>query len=188
MIEVNVELVREFLELHDFIVYPLKKTARWSKEKERVDLLFINPRPLKSSPPFLLQGNSLNGLRKGIVKILGWHTEVFTPSLLQRSKEILQFAEEESKDSSKKFFPSSDFSRILVLSRLTRTPSLRKEAVRFLKEKGIDHILEFETILWYLIEKVEKNRNYYSDILEILRILKQYRMLKKKQLEFFNRE
>ncbi|HEX68057.1 MAG TPA: hypothetical protein ENG13_03215 [bacterium] len=55
---------------------------------------------------------------------------------------------------------------------------------RILKKQGIDHVLTFDYILWAIIEKLEKNENYSSSLLEILRVLKAYNMIKNPQLEF----
>ncbi len=53
-------------------------------------------------------------------------------------------------------------------------------------EKRLDHILEFSSILEYLIRKVRPNKNYPNcDLLQLLRLLKRYRLLKDPQLELF---
>jgi hypothetical protein len=55
-----------------------------------------------------------------------------------------------------------------------------------LKERGVDGIISFRTILQELIGRIEINRNYRkSDTLQIMRILKNYDLLKEPQLDLF---
>ena len=53
-----------------------------------------------------------------------------------------------------------------------------------LKERGVDAIISFRSMLLDLIEKTEINRNYgKSDTLQVIRILKNYDLLKDAQME-----
>jgi hypothetical protein len=53
-----------------------------------------------------------------------------------------------------------------------------------LKERGVDAIISFRTMLLDIIDRVEVNRNYRkSDTLQLLRILKTYDLLKDPQLD-----
>ena len=53
-----------------------------------------------------------------------------------------------------------------------------------LKEKGVDGILSFRSMLLDLIEKIDSNRNYgKSDTLQVIRVLKNYDLLKDAQLD-----
>jgi hypothetical protein len=53
-----------------------------------------------------------------------------------------------------------------------------------LREGGIDHVIEFPTILGFLISYVEVNCNYVeSEFLQLLRLLKRYDLVKGLQLE-----
>ena len=54
-----------------------------------------------------------------------------------------------------------------------------------LKERGVDAIISFRTMLLDIIDRTEINRNYRkSDTLQLLRILKTYDLLKEPQLDF----
>jgi hypothetical protein len=54
-----------------------------------------------------------------------------------------------------------------------------------LKERGVDAIISFRTMLLDIIDRIEINRNYRkSDTLQLLRILKTYDFLKEPQLDF----
>jgi len=56
--------------------------------------------------------------------------------------------------------------------------------VQVLKERGVDAIISFRSMLLDLIDKIEINRNYRkSDTLQVMRILKNYDLLKEAQLD-----
>jgi hypothetical protein len=56
-----------------------------------------------------------------------------------------------------------------------------------LKERGVDAIISFRTMLLDIIDRVEINRNYRkSDTLQLLRILKTYDFLKDPQLDLLS--
>jgi len=44
-----------------------------------------------------------------------------------------------------------------------------------LSQNGIDHIIEFETIINDIYKKVKENKNYNSEILQTMRLLKIYK-------------
>ena len=58
-----------------------------------------------------------------------------------------------------------------------------------LKERGVDGIISFRAMLLDLIDKVEVNRNYRkSDTLQVIRILKNYELLRDGQLDLLTGE
>jgi hypothetical protein len=58
--------------------------------------------------------------------------------------------------------------------------------VELLKERGVDGIISFRSMLLDLVDKVEVNRSYRkSDTLQVIRILKNYDLLKDGQLDMF---
>jgi len=60
------------------------------------------------------------------------------------------------------------------------------DMLALLRSKGIDAVIPFRTILIELIKATEVNRNYQkSDLLQIIRILKNYDLIKEPQLELF---
>ena len=76
--------------------------------------------------------------------------------------------------------------KILVLSELPQSEALRERSVAVLREKGVDAVIPFRTILTELIAAVEVKRNYSkSDPLQLIRILKNYDLFKEAQLELF---
>ena len=65
-------------------------------------------------------------------------------------------------------------------------PWARNESVELLKSKGVDAVIPFHTMLADLIDQIEVNRNYQkSDLLQVIRILKNYDFFKEPQLELF---
>lgn len=60
----------------------------------------------------------------------------------------------------------------------------RSQSVALLQERGVDGIISFRSMLLDLIDKVEVNRNYRkSDTLQVIRILKNYELLRDGQLD-----
>ena len=69
---------------------------------------------------------------------------------------------------------------------LPQNAQARLESIALLRSKGIDAVLPFHTILADLIKETEVNRNYQkSDLLQLIRILKNYDLFKEPQLELF---
>ena len=62
--------------------------------------------------------------------------------------------------------------------------SIRSQSVDLLKARGVDAIISFRAMLLDLLEKIEINQNYTkSDTLQVMRILKNYDLLKDTQLD-----
>jgi hypothetical protein len=61
---------------------------------------------------------------------------------------------------------------------------VRAKSIEVLKSKGVDGVISFRGILQELIAGVKTNRNYQkSDLLQILRLLKNYELLTQPQME-----
>jgi hypothetical protein len=118
--------------------------------------------------------------------VSGWHTETFSPARLKSSPEIFNLALLDEKKISEKFFRGQSFDRILVVPSLPLDASLKNKVLQILKERGLDYVLEFRTILEELIDHVQIHRNYAeSPILQTLRILKRYDLIRDYQMELF---
>jgi hypothetical protein len=75
------------------------------------------------------------------------------------------------------------------VSELPASRELKRKVLSLLKEKGVDGVLVFRTILEQLIASVDKKKNYEkSDLLQVIRILKSYNLLKDKQMELFEKK
>ncbi|HUL55057.1 MAG TPA: hypothetical protein VLT83_16765 [Opitutaceae bacterium] len=191
-------IVREYFEQNGFLVRQARKYQVQSRRKtsdEEVDLLVYNPSYQRGArrPEFFLFSNELPCLHRAIVVVKGWHTTAhFTATMLNRSPEIFAFLEENVIKEAARFFPVDpdepgnhpDITKILVLPGLPTAEPFRAQSVQMLKERGVDAIISFRTMLLDIIDKIETNRNYRkSDTLQLLRILKTYDFLKEPQLD-----
>jgi hypothetical protein len=62
----------------------------------------------------------------------------------------------------------------------------RDKSIALLRAKGVDAVIPFHTMLADLVTQTETNRNYQkSDLLQMIRILKNYDFFKEPQLELF---
>lgn len=187
---VSEAIVREFFELHGFLVrQPRKHTLRSGREGGEADLLVVNPRGQVSGAalPALLEPDDLAGLSRALVVVKGWHTETFSPSRLALIPEIFRFAGPAVvKQAARELGEGAPIHRILVVPTLPQSEDLRQQSLAIMRENGVDAAIPFATVLADLIRRVEANRDYQkSDLLQMLRILKNYDLLRDPQLELF---
>ncbi len=191
MSDVNVELVRQYFELNGFLVRVNRKYAvakRESDEQGEIDLLVLNlnPRKIRPSRNFVLRNYHIPSLRKAAVIIKGWHSERFSPSVLNSSPELSAFTQDSTLKSAQEFFGSKSFKKILVLSRLPASAEMRKRSIGLLHKRAIDHIIEFGTVLGGIIDQVKVKKCYTeSDLLQLIRLFKAYHLLREPQLKLF---
>jgi len=194
-------IVREYFEQNGFLVRQARKyqvQARRKTSDEEVDLVVYNPAFQRAGrkPDFFLFSTELPYIDRAIVVVKGWHTTAhFTPATLKSSPEIFSFLEETVIKDASRFFPVDpdepgyhpDITKILVLPGLPTAEPFRSQSVQMLKERGVDGIISFRTMLLDIIERIETNRNYRkSDTLQLLRILKIYDLLKAPQLDLLS--
>ena len=194
MAAIDEGIVREYLEQNGFLVRQMRKyqvQARRKTSDEEIDLLVYNPswKGGARKPDFFLFSNELPFIHRAVVSVKPWHTDVFSPGMLKSSPEIFRFLEEKVLRKAQKIFPSDageDLTKILVLPGLPTAEPFRSQSVEVLKEKGVDGIISFRSMLLDLIDKVEVNRSYgKSDTLQVIRILKNYDLLNNGQLDMF---
>ena len=193
-------IVREYFELHGFLVRQVRKyqvQARRKVAEEEIDLIVYNPTyaPGDREPNFLLFASELPYIHRAVVVVKAWHTiHSFTPTLLKSSSEILKFLEKNVaktiegsfSDTDAAFGKSQDLKRILVLPGLPTSEPYRSESIQLLRENGVDGIISFRAMLLDIIQKVEVNRSYQkSEFLQILRVLKNYDLLNDSQMGLF---
>ncbi len=189
-------IVREYFEQSGFLVRQVRKYQVQARKKtgdEEIDLFVYNPSWLRGSrrPDFFLFSSELPLVRRAMIAVKAWHTGVFTPNMLRSSPEIFRFLEDNVLKEATRFFPAGeggdqgdDLIKILVLPSLPTQEPFRSQSVAMLKERGVDAIISFRSMLLDLIEKTEINRNYgKSDTLQVIRILKNYDLLKDAQLD-----
>ena len=188
-------IVREYFEQNGFLTRQVRKYQVQSRKKtteEEIDLIVFNPACQGvRKPDFFLFANELPHVRRAVVAVKPWHTGVFTPTMLRSSPEIFRFLEETVIKDAERFFPAdgndqqgAEFTKILVIPGLPTQEPFRSQSVGLLKERGVDAIISFRAMLLDLIEKVEVNLNYRkSETLQLLRILKNYDLLKDAQMD-----
>ena len=192
MSSVNEWVVREYLEALGFLVRQPRKyqvVARSKGLHEEVDLLAVNPAlpPGRPLPKAKLWGAAeLAQVSCAIVAVRGWHSEKFTAAMLASSPEVYRFAEPESVRAAETELGVATPAKILCMADLPTDPDPRAEALGFLKSRGIDGVILFRPMLLELAERVDVKKTYEkSDLLQILRILKNYDLLKSGQMDLF---
>ena len=167
MSQASIELVKEFFILNDFFV--LKKE----------DILLVkNTGDVKEDKKsgFVLSGAQITGaIKNAVVRMVSWHTMKFTPIVLSRFPDIFDFLKAGPVEEYRKFFRGEDFLKVLVLPSLPASEGLREESIRIMKEKGIDRLVMFPSVIAGLIEKIEPRHVYLSSVNEVLRVLKFYK-------------
>jgi|YNPNPStandDraft_1061719.scaffolds.fasta_scaffold05012_9 hypothetical protein len=192
MSSVSEIVVREFFELHGFFVRQLRKhVGAIHRDEDEIDLLVMRPgaEGAGGSISFLLTAENIVLVTQAIVAIKGWHTDIFNPSVLRlRSEQIFRFASDRAVRSAIKMLGrDGQTRRILVLPSLPTSKEARDRSIMLLKQGGVDNVLLFGTVLEDLIFNVEVNKNYQrSDLLQMIRLLKIYGLLRDSQLDLFS--
>src|ERR1051326_9410873 len=109
MSSVSETIVREYFELHEFLVRQHRKHLRQTRKQEQeddIDFFVLNPHPKPrcGSLPFVLSSDDLSFIERAIVVVKGWHSEIFSTSLLMHAPEILRFVEEKAFQQALKVF------------------------------------------------------------------------------------
>ncbi len=192
-------IVREYFEQNGFLVRQVRKyqvMARRKSGDEEIDLIVYNPAWERGArkPDFFLFSSELPLIQRGVVAVKPWHTNVFSPAILKSSPEIFRFLEDQVLKEATKLFPAGtdgegegELTKILVLPSLPTAEPFRSQSVELLKQAGVDAIISFRAMLLDLLEKVEINQNYTkSDTLQVLRILKNYDLVKDSQMDLLS--
>ncbi|MDK2857413.1 MAG: hypothetical protein PWQ29_579 [Verrucomicrobiota bacterium] len=194
MASVNEQIVREYFEtLGFFVTQPNKHqvAARHKLDVEEIDLLIARPGPAEvfNTPKAVLWGaTELGKVQRAVVSIRGWHTDRFSPAVLSTNPELFHFTKLPVINEARRLLGAGTVTRILCLSDLCAAAAPQEKTLAMMRENGVDGVLSFRTMLLELIEKTDVSKNYEkSDLLQILRILKTYNLLKEAQLEFFEK-
>jgi len=188
MSAVDEGIVREYFEAHGFLVCQRRKyivQARQKTAHEEIDLIVLNPAAAGDPlPDFEITTESLTRVARAIVAVKGWHTEVFAPGVLAHQPKIFGFVEKRALEEAQRLVGGDSITKILIVPGLPRDAKTRARSIEVLRAKGVDGVISFRSILQELIAGVRTNRNYQkSDLLQILRLLKNYDLLKEPQME-----
>jgi len=191
---VSETIVREYFELHEFLVRQHSKFIRQSRrpQDDAIDFFVVNPHPQPAVTPlpFVLSSAELPFLHRAVVVVKGWHTETFSTAVLTHAPEIFRFVEPKVFEQAARAFGKDGAPlKILVVPSLPQSAQGRDESIALLRSKGIDAVIPFRTMLADLVNETESNRNYQkSDLLQIIRILKNYDFFKGPQMELFKQK
>jgi hypothetical protein len=138
----------------------------------------------------VLSPTDLAGISRAVVVVKGWHTETFSPGVLANAPEIFRFVEPPVfQQAARGFREDGPLVKILVVPALPQNESARAASIDLLRAKGVDAVIPFRAMLADLIGQTEVNRNYQkSDLLQIIRILKNYDFFREPQLELFKQK
>jgi len=190
MSAVSETIVREYFELHEFLVRQHRKyIAQTSREEDDIDFFVLNPLAARreDEPPFVLASGDLKFIERAIVVVKGWHTETFSSARLESTPKLFRFVGTRVFQQAAKLFGANGAPlKILVVPSLPHTAGEREKSITLLRAKGVDAVIPFRTMLADLVTRTEANRNYQkSDLLQTIRILKNYDFLREPQLELF---
>lgn len=187
MSAVDEQVVREFFEAHGFLVCQRRKylvQARPKTTTEEIDLVVLNPRATPGPVDFEVTPAALAHVNRAVVAVKGWHTETFGPGVLAHQPKIFGFVEKQAVAEAEQLTGGGPVVKILVVPGLPREARTRQRSVELLRARGVDGVISFRTMLLELIAGVRPNRNYdRSDLLQVLRLLKNYDLLKEPQME-----
>lgn len=193
MSAVNEWIVREYFELLGYLVsQPCKyvSTGRNKRTEEDLDLLVMHPQRNEHHLPdhMVWTGEDLETVTKAMVGVRGGHSERFYFGTFEQTPEILRYAERAARLAASARLGGEPLAVILCISELPASEELRDKTLAGLRERGVDGVITFRTMLLELVAAIRVNRNYEkSDLLQILRILKAYGLVKDLQLDFFEK-
>ena len=187
---VSESIVREYFEVNGFLVRQFRKyVAPAVRDDDDIDFLVLNPQPQpRISPlPFVLSSPDLKFVERAVVVLKAWHSDVFTPALLANTPDFFRFLEKKSfHQAAAGLGKDATLLKILAVPDLPKEAQAREQSIAILRSKGLDAAICFPTMLACLVTQVEPNRNYQkSDLLQLIRILKNYDFFKEPQMDLF---
>lgn len=190
MSAVTEAIVREFFEQRGFLVRQQRKYQSSNlRDDEEVDLYVANPEPApgEAALPFTLAAEDVSRLERAVVGVIGRHSGSFTVAALTKEPEVFRFAEAAALREAARFFKvTTPILRVLVAPSLPQDDTTRQQCLDFVKSRGVDAVLPFPAVLEDLVALTEATRNYQkSDILQTIRLLKHYGLLRDPQMELF---
>lgn len=194
MSAVNEQIAREYFEAHGFFVRQPNKyvvMARNKRPAEEIDLVIVKPVLAEQRVPeeLLWTGRQLAGVACAIVSVRGWHTERFSAQTLELSPQLFRFASTGAVASVKPLVGEAPVAKILCLPDLPAAMPARSDALAVIRSRGVDGVILFPTMVRELAAAVETSNNYEkSDVLQMLRIIKNYDLFRDEQLELFRRQ
>jgi hypothetical protein len=193
MSDLNMQIVREFFELHLFrVLTHWQHEALFAGQADPSVLLFVDrnpaeepPRMTPVAPGILLHPENVGTLQRAVVEVRAWHADRVYPSVVEGNAILGHVATPEVRQLGASLFGTEDFATVLVISELPNSPKPRDRSLQLLQGLGIDHVLEFAGVLQDLVQRINAHGNYApSQTLQTLRLLKRYNLVRNQQLEF----
>src|ERR1035438_934218 len=164
MSSVSQTIVRQYFELHEFLVRQHRKfIAQTEGEDDDIDFFVLNPKAQtqEGEQPFVLASADLPFIERAIVVVKGWHTKTFSSARLASTPEIFRFVEPKVfQQAARAFGKDRTPLKILVVPALPQGEQARDESIALLRSKGVDAVIPFQAMLADLVAHVEVNRNY----------------------------
>ena len=191
MSAVDETIIRLFFEQHGFLVRKLDFQAG-SKRKRAEDAAFVllvrNPagEALPGKPGFLVFASELRYLREAEVIVKPWPEARFTSGIMQGGTRLFRFLEKTVLPRVRT--PGNKLSniRLLVVPSLPTTEPFRSRTETLFRDKGIDGLVSFRSMLLEVINRLDANSVAGgSETLETLRLLKKYNLAGSVQMELF---
>ena len=194
MSAVNEWIAREYFEQLGYLVtQPCKYVSpgRNKRVEEDLDLLVMHPQVASHVTPthMIWSSSDLETVGRAVVGVRGGHAERFYSGAFEQSPEILRYAERSARLAAAARMGGEPLAVILCVPELPASDELRDKTLTGLRERGVDGVLTFRTMLLELVSAIRVNRNYEkSDLMQILRILKAHGLVKDPQLDFFEKK
>ena len=193
MSAVNEWIAREYFESLGYLVsQPCKYESQGKKKRveEDLDLLVMHPQVTDSLMPETMVWTSadLKSVGRAVVGVRGGYTERFYMADFAQAPEILRYAERAARLVAAARLGGEPPVVILCVPELPVSEDLKEKMLAGLRERGVDGVITFRTMLAELLGGVRVNRNYEkSDLLQILRLLKANNLVKDPQMELFDK-
>jgi hypothetical protein len=189
LVEVNEEIARAYFEevcgymVRTGFYYKKFRKKRVGKKKggagpADIDLLIMHPNPASKHYSGFVKKYG----QRSMVSVKGWHMEPKRRRSLQSALEEMDnacsslFEDRQASDSAKAFFGSSDFKRLLVISRLDEI--FKDKQRRYVRQEyGVEQIVEFEEMLEKLMAQARSRKRTYfpeSPILQTIYTISKY--------------
>jgi hypothetical protein len=191
MASVNDQIIREYFELHGFLVRQIRKHVPSSAEEEEESDFWIQnaSKTIKARPKSLkITHGNIRKIDTALIFVKPWHTETFTQGAIENDQELCDRLTRslEAHEPEIKTWMDQEPLKMLILSKLPKSKAAREKAIHQIYQTGFNGYLTFSQILSELFDHVAINKNYQrSDLLQTLRILKTYGLVRPLQLELF---
>lgn len=192
-------IIREYLEQNGFLTRSLRKTRSQSKKtakEEGLDIYAWNPHFVAGAraPSFLLFSSELRYVKSMVICIRGWHSDKAALASMHSGPDILKHLESNvlkkveawmDLDGEADDLVDDSTLKALVAPVFPTQEAYRKQCASALREKGVDAIISFKSVLLDLIDRSDTKLVYpKSNAMQMLRVLKTFDLIKDSQMNF----